>query len=271
MMLFLYSLTQPVKAETDITAELRWQVVNDTVMGGRSTAQINTGKNGLQFSGNVSLENNGGFASIRSQNALPDLSEFNGVTLHAASKNSQSYKLVFWINRMGPQLYYSLPFLPTDEPQTFSMYDFQAVSYGRPVSAPPLPQQLNNVSAIGILIGDKQEGPFTLTIRSIALTETAEVPKPPTSETQELLRAVIETGVPLFNDGNPAACASAYRTALTAILLLDGDGLDPKYKTQVQSVLRQTEQMDDPSDQAWAYRFVIDSLLMVDTVSADSE
>lgn len=44
----------------------RWQIVDDIVMGGRSdgTFQINTQGHG-EFSGKVSLENNGGFSSLR--------------------------------------------------------------------------------------------------------------------------------------------------------------------------------------------------------------
>lgn len=43
-----------------------WMVVNDDVMGGISSSAIviNTNGNGI-FSGSVSLENNGGFASVR--------------------------------------------------------------------------------------------------------------------------------------------------------------------------------------------------------------
>lgn len=43
-----------------------WVIVNDGVMGGRSTSErtLNTEGN-LIFKGNISLENNGGFASIR--------------------------------------------------------------------------------------------------------------------------------------------------------------------------------------------------------------
>lgn len=43
-----------------------WQIVDDTVMGGRSngTFEINTQGHG-EFSGKVSLENNGGFSSLR--------------------------------------------------------------------------------------------------------------------------------------------------------------------------------------------------------------
>ena len=70
---------------------------------------------------------------------------------------------------MGPHLLQS--FVHTaDAPETFSLYDFQALSYGRVVPAPPLPQQLDNVSAIGILIATTRR-PFELSIQSIALTD----------------------------------------------------------------------------------------------------
>ncbi|MEU0493959.1 CIA30 family protein [Mycobacterium sp. NPDC006124] len=42
-----------------------WTTVNDPVMGGKSTSTTRFGDGGLVFSGDVSLENNGGFASAR--------------------------------------------------------------------------------------------------------------------------------------------------------------------------------------------------------------
>ena len=42
-----------------------WVIVNDTVMGGRSNSRLNINDSYLSFSGILSLENNGGFASIR--------------------------------------------------------------------------------------------------------------------------------------------------------------------------------------------------------------
>ncbi len=42
-----------------------WTTVNDPVMGGRSTSAVTFGNGGLVFSGVLSLENNGGFASAR--------------------------------------------------------------------------------------------------------------------------------------------------------------------------------------------------------------
>jgi hypothetical protein len=43
-----------------------WFVVNDTVMGGVSTGQVVWEDDALVFTGDLSLDNNGGFASVRS-------------------------------------------------------------------------------------------------------------------------------------------------------------------------------------------------------------
>jgi hypothetical protein len=44
----------------------RWQIVDDVVMGGRSDGSFQINNNGHgEFSGKVSLENNGGFSSLR--------------------------------------------------------------------------------------------------------------------------------------------------------------------------------------------------------------
>jgi hypothetical protein len=47
--------------------EDKWRIVNDGVMGGLSTSNVRINDEGkISFSGNVSLDNNGGFASLRS-------------------------------------------------------------------------------------------------------------------------------------------------------------------------------------------------------------
>ena len=43
-----------------------WSVVNDTVMGGVSTGRLAWDDGALVFTGELSLDNNGGFASVRS-------------------------------------------------------------------------------------------------------------------------------------------------------------------------------------------------------------
>ena len=64
---------------------LGWSVVNDTVMGGVSSGQLAMEDGSMIFSGELSLDNNGGFASVRSP----------AIELQVA---------VSWANRSGPQI-----------------------------------------------------------------------------------------------------------------------------------------------------------------------
>jgi uncharacterized surface protein with fasciclin (FAS1) repeats len=62
--------------------ELGWQVVDDGVMGGRSKGDLSLTKSGiLRFTGKLSLENNGGFSSVRTEDLELDLSDFFGLKM----------------------------------------------------------------------------------------------------------------------------------------------------------------------------------------------
>ena len=75
--------------------EARWSIVNDGVMGGRSSSDMELTDEGTAlFSGNVSLENNGGFASVRATFPSLDLSPYTGVTLRVRG-DGRLYQLRF--------------------------------------------------------------------------------------------------------------------------------------------------------------------------------
>ena len=57
-----HGMTIDFKEEQELQ---RWQIINDTVMGGKSWSSVKTQDGRLAFEGYVSLENNGGFASTR--------------------------------------------------------------------------------------------------------------------------------------------------------------------------------------------------------------
>ena len=55
-----------------------WEIENDVVMGGNSTSQITRNEEGnAVFTGFVSLENNGGFASMQNHFAPKNISGYN--------------------------------------------------------------------------------------------------------------------------------------------------------------------------------------------------
>lgn len=82
ILLFLVFIAMPTQTFTVFDfdksiPEKAWYVVNDVVMGGRSSASIKVDESGHGvFSGHVSLENNGGFASIRHEKRVEGVKDF---------------------------------------------------------------------------------------------------------------------------------------------------------------------------------------------------
>lgn len=72
-----------------------WGVVDDVVMGGVSQSGIRLMDNKAIFSGNISTENNGGFASVRTRNIEPplDLSDYEGIELKVTG-DGKRYKFI---------------------------------------------------------------------------------------------------------------------------------------------------------------------------------
>lgn len=86
----LFDFTQP-------TAEVKslWGAVDDVVMGGVSESGMRLVQKKAVFSGNVSTDNNGGFASVRTRNFDPpiNLSTYEGFELRLKG-DGKRYKLI---------------------------------------------------------------------------------------------------------------------------------------------------------------------------------
>lgn len=75
--------------------KLDWRIVDDGVMGGLSQGKREIGKDGiLRFFGTLSLENNGGFSSLRTGDVKLDLSGADGVVLRVKG-DGRTYQLRF--------------------------------------------------------------------------------------------------------------------------------------------------------------------------------
>ena len=146
-----------------------WFVVNDGVMGGRSSSTLTAGLNGIAvFEGYLSLENNGGFASIRSSPARLGMSDEAGMRL-VVRGDGQRYQLRLY-TADNPNISYSASFETTaGETETIDMpfAQFEPTFRGRVLDdvSPLVPTA---VVAVGILIADYQAGPFELEVESIA-------------------------------------------------------------------------------------------------------
>lgn len=77
-----------------------WGILDDVVMGGVSQSTARSVRGALLFSGNVSTENNGGFASSRTADfdTALDLSKFDGFQLRVRG-DGQRYKMVIRCER----------------------------------------------------------------------------------------------------------------------------------------------------------------------------
>ncbi|WP_310483908.1 CIA30 family protein [Chamaesiphon sp. VAR_48_metabat_403] len=85
----LFDFTQPT-----LDLQATWGAVDDVVMGGVSESGIRLRAGSALFSGNVSTDNSGGFASVRTRNFEPslNLSNYRGIELKVKG-DGQRYKL----------------------------------------------------------------------------------------------------------------------------------------------------------------------------------
>ncbi len=85
----LFDFTQP-----NANLQATWGAVDDVVMGGVSESGIRLADGFALFSGNVSTDNSGGFASVRTRNFEPsfNLSNYRGIELRVKG-DGQRYKL----------------------------------------------------------------------------------------------------------------------------------------------------------------------------------
>ncbi len=149
----------------DPAAARQWQTVNDGVMGGRSDGRfkINEDKK-MEFSGTLSLENNGGFASVRSRPTEMNLQKGDSIVVRVRG-DGREYSLNLYVPT--PQIAFSYrAFFETKKDEwievTIPLEKFQATSFGRVVRDQPLDP--SEVNGLGILLGDKKAGPFQLEV-----------------------------------------------------------------------------------------------------------
>lgn len=156
----------PLFAFTSSDAAAAWQAVNDGVMGGVSDGRLRiTERQTLEFYGTLSLENNGGFASVRSRPRTLGLQA--GDTLLARVRgDGREYQLNLYASGRRMAFSYRAPVgtragewievaVPLDR--------FEATSFGRVLpGAGPLDPR--SVTSIGFLLAEKTPGPFALEV-----------------------------------------------------------------------------------------------------------
>jgi monofunctional biosynthetic peptidoglycan transglycosylase len=255
-----------VKASSTTELEAaEWVPVNDTVMGGRSQSTLQIDAAGqLVWSGVLSLENNGGFVSIRSPGGWSDWTGYDGVevVVEAAGRDIQvSLQRADGVVRAGG---YRATLPGTSEGETSVFIPFSAfvlTKFGRRISGPPLRSGLNQVGQRGLLIADKKEGSFEVKVKSFRpARHSAETRINPL--VKSTLVEAINRGVPLFNAGDHEACRQTYQQVLEDAVAGRQLGRRSWSHRMVQDALRQSREQS-PNEAAWTLRGAIDGVLRV--------
>jgi len=143
-----------------------WKSVNDTVMGGVSSGRMEkfeTGK--ASFTGTVSLENNGGFASVRGPNLYRGVGEFEGLVVRLKG-DGKKYKVGLRTDELFDGVFHQAGFSTRKgewQEVKIPFTEFVPTFRGRRLSDD---QRLKPVKirSVSFLISDKQQGPFRLEI-----------------------------------------------------------------------------------------------------------
>jgi hypothetical protein len=155
-------------------ANAAWQIVNDDVMGGVSTSSFSVTNGVATFRGTVSLENNGGFASVRSSSVLQNLAGHEALIVRVRG-DGRRYKFTVRTESSFDTPIYQCAFTTKRgewEEHRLLFKDFVPTFRGRLLTDVP-PLNPAKVSTVGFLIADKQAGPFRLEVAAIRAASQA--------------------------------------------------------------------------------------------------
>lgn len=150
------------------SSDMRWYVVNDNVMGGRSEGDFTQTRGGLFFSGRTNTRG-GGFSSIRTQKLQLDLSTHAGVRLRVKGDGRRyTWRLTTTARWRGREVAYWADF-ETRENQWHTV-DIPFSSFvprfrGYQLDGPEL--DTGRITGMGLMIYDNLDGPFELELASV--------------------------------------------------------------------------------------------------------
>lgn len=160
---------QPLNIDFDEGID-SWRIVLDGVMGGKSSGRVRAGDPGtMVFTGDLSLENNGGFSQIRKNIQEGTLESQEGLEIKVLG-DGRTYQFDIRVSNVR--------LMAGGFQTTFETYpgqwktiklpfdDFRLYSFGRLVrNAPELDPAL--IESIGVTVADKKTGAFRIALDSI--------------------------------------------------------------------------------------------------------
>jgi monofunctional biosynthetic peptidoglycan transglycosylase len=158
---------------TDFTPssyDLDWYVVNDNVMGGRSTGGFDIANGKLTFTGRTNT-NGGGFSSIRTGPLQADLAGYHGIRLRVKGDGRRyTWRLSTDARWRGRQVGYWADFETRDGEWVdvdIPWSAFRPQVWGNPLSGPDL--DIRSITGMGLMIYDKNDGPFALRLDRVSV------------------------------------------------------------------------------------------------------
>jgi monofunctional biosynthetic peptidoglycan transglycosylase len=162
---------QPADTETLVDfssteGEPEWHAINDNVMGGRSQGGPEISDGVLHFTGCISLENNGGFSSVRGRGQSYNLSGASGLMLRVKGDGrTYQVRLYTGARHQGSRIGYGKAFAtrPGEWIEVAVPFDeLDPVYRGRKLDGPAFDP--SDIQELGFLLADKSEGDFALAV-----------------------------------------------------------------------------------------------------------
>lgn len=148
-----------------------WRAIDDRVMGGVSRSRLRFDPAGhAVFEGEVSLDQGGGFASVRAPFAATGAATGSAVVVEARGDGRQ-YKLSLFVDEAFDAPAYQAALAPPAgawQVVVLPLATFVPRFRGRAVAGAAVLEPAR-IRQVGLLIADRQAGPFTLQLRAIGL------------------------------------------------------------------------------------------------------
>lgn len=168
-LILLQGISAKMIFDFNINSDIQnWNVVDDTVMGGRSSSQFNLNSEGFGvFKGVVSLENNGGFSSVRYRLKKTEVKKYTKIKLRLKG-DGKNYQFRIKNNSRDYHSYIAT-FSTTNDWQNIEIVlkDMYPSFRGRRLNIPNFSHDF--IEQIVFLIGNKKNEEFKLMIDTIEL------------------------------------------------------------------------------------------------------
>jgi len=145
-----------------------WSVVDDRVMGGMSQSQMDVMADGIRWSGTLSYEQNGGFASMRSTWNPGCIAGMKAVRMRVRGSSDE-----FAFRMSSSQRYYDpvaeWKFKPTGE-WAWLCFDLEASEItvlGRSTGSKLDPRDVAKIARLGFMRKSGDAGPFWLEVSAL--------------------------------------------------------------------------------------------------------